>query len=89
MRATFTNRQLYHINLKLSLQLHTFFCYYCLFCPISILLYTLNSTLYFVKSELKMREELSKQVLKSIVYFLKFDHIKSRVDHIKSKKLTV
>ena len=69
MRVTYTNRQLYHINLKLSLQLHTFFCYYCLFCPISILLYTLNSTLYFVKSELKMREELSKQVFKKYCLF--------------------
>ena len=69
MRVTYTNRQLYHINLKLSLQLHTFFCNYCLFCPISILLYTLNSTLYFVKSELKMREELSKQVFKKYCLF--------------------
>ena len=28
--------------------MHTLFCYYCLFCPISILLHTINSTLYFV-----------------------------------------
>ena len=28
--------------------MHTLFCYYCLFCPISILLRTINSTLYFV-----------------------------------------
>ena len=28
--------------------MHTSFCYYCLFCPVSILLHTLNSTLYFV-----------------------------------------
>ena len=38
--------------------------YYCLFCPRSILFYTLNSTLYFVKSELKMTEELLKHVFK-------------------------
>ena len=42
------NHQLYHVNLELSLKIHTLFCYYCLFCPISILLRTLNSTLYFV-----------------------------------------
>ena len=28
--------------------MHTLFCYYCFFCPIRILLHTLNSTLYFV-----------------------------------------
>ena len=28
--------------------MHTSFCYYCFFCPISIFLHTLNSTLYFV-----------------------------------------
>ena len=28
--------------------MHAFFCFYCFFCPICILLYTLNSTLYFV-----------------------------------------
>ena len=28
--------------------MHTLVCYYCLFCPISALLHTLNSTLYFV-----------------------------------------
>ena len=38
------------------------FRYYCLFCPISILLHTLNST----------TEELSKHVFKSVVHFLKF-----------------
>ena len=42
------NRQLYHVNSKLSLYLHTLLCFYCLFCPMRILLYTLNSALYFV-----------------------------------------
>ena len=32
----------------------------------------LNSTLYFVKSELKMTEELSKHVFQKCRYFLKF-----------------
>ena len=32
--------QLYRVNLKLSLQMHILFCYYCLLCPISILLRT-------------------------------------------------
>ena len=41
--------------------------------PISILLHTLNSTLYFVNSELKMAEELSKHVFKvSFTLILKF-----------------
>ena len=44
--------------------MHTLFCYYFLFCPISILLYILNSTLYFVKSKVKITEELSKHVFK-------------------------
>ena len=38
--------------------------------PISILLHTLNSTLYFVNSELKMTEELSKHVFKGSFTFL-------------------
>ena len=42
------NRQLCHVNSNLSLYLHTLLCFYCLFCPIRILLYTLNSALYFV-----------------------------------------
>ena len=41
--------------------------------PISILLHTLNSTLYFVNSELKMAEELSKHIFKvSFTLILKF-----------------
>ena len=42
------NRHFYHVNSKLSLYLHTLLCFYCLFCPMRILLYTLNSALYFV-----------------------------------------
>ena len=38
--------------------------------PISILLHTLNSTLYFVNSDLKMTEELSKHVFKVSFSFL-------------------
>ena len=38
--------------------------------PISILLHTLNSTLYFVNSELKMTEELSTRVFKVSFTFL-------------------
>ena len=35
-------------SLNFAFTVHTMFCFYCLFCPISILLQTLNSTLYFV-----------------------------------------
>ena len=51
-----------HVNLKLSLQMHTFFGFYCLFCPISILLHTLNSICILYYSQLKMTEELSQRV---------------------------
>ena len=46
--------------------MHTLFCYYCLFCPISILLHTLNSTLHFVL----LRTEDNREI--GLVYFLKF-----------------
>ena len=61
------NHQLYHVNSKLSTQLHTLFCFYCLFCPMSILLYTSNKTLY--KSEPKTTEELSKHYWKKCHIF--------------------
>ena len=46
--------------------MHALFCYYCLFCPISILSHTLIQlcTLYY--TEMKIIEELSKHVFKKL-----------------------
>ena len=46
--------------------MHTLFYCYCLFCPISILLHTLNSTLYFVLYRIEDNRELSKDVFKEL-----------------------
>ena len=56
----------YHVNLKLSLQLHTLFCFYCLFCSRSILIYFKFNFLLCL-----LTEELSKHqsaFIQSIVH---------------------
>ena len=54
--------------------MHTLFCYYCLFYPISILLYTLNSPMYFVlfrnEDDTSCRNMFLN--LRSVLHFLKF-----------------
>ena len=46
--------------------MHALICYYCLFCPISVLSHTLIQlcTLYYI--EMKIIEELSKHVFKKL-----------------------
>ena len=55
--------------------MRTLFCYCCLFCPINILLHTLNSALYFVlfRTEDDRRTvQTSFFNFKSVVHFPKF-----------------
>ena len=64
---TFSN---IHIILIALYVLRTFFCYYCLFCSISIsLIYTLHFFCTLYKPELKMTEELLKRFFKKCCLF--------------------
>ena len=63
--------------------MHTLLCYYCLFCPISILLHTVNSTLYFVSSRTeddRRTVETCFWILKVSLIFLNSLHISFYLD---------
>ena len=63
------NHQLYHVNSKLSTQLHTLFCFYCLFCPMSILLYTSNIRLC-INQNRRQQKNCRNIIEKNVTYFL-------------------